>query len=282
MKILRILGVILLATLAMACASPGGEALPATAIPPTAAPTSTMTLAPTLPLTPKPSATQPRLEPSPTRSLQICPPFPGWKREALLAAISNPFRPPRPGRDEPHQAVDIAVAQDGIALPGGGVQAMMAGRVAAVIVDRFPYGNALMIETRLSADWLAQLALPALAPTVSPNPALTCPALEPDLFPETGERSLYVLYAHMQAVPDFSLDEAVACGAELGKIGQSGNALNPHLHVEVRLGPAGARFAGMAHYVSNASTQEMSNYCSWRVRNIFQLIDPVVLLQMLP
>ncbi|MEW5872794.1 MAG: M23 family metallopeptidase [Chloroflexota bacterium] len=170
-------------------------------------------------------------------------------------------------------------------MPGGMVQAMLAGHVAAVIVDRFPYGNALMIETPLSElppDGLAQLAFPARAPTMAPNPALTCPAPEAGLFPETSERSLYVLYAHLQAAPDFSLDEAIACGAELGKIGQSGNALHPHLHVEVRLGPAGARFTGMAHYVANASAQEMSNYCTWRVRNIFQLVDPVVLLQRLP
>jgi murein DD-endopeptidase MepM/ murein hydrolase activator NlpD len=212
----------------------------------------------------------------------------GYSQQALIEAVSNPFNPPeRLGSDDPHQAVDLAVTQNGMALAGDVVLAMLSGRAAAVIVERFPYGNALMIETpldELPADWLTGLALPTLAPTLPPHPALTCPQVEgaPDWgTPSTAGRSLYLLYAHMQEPVAFQLDDPVACGARIGRIGQSGNALNPHVHIEARLGPAGARFTGMAHYESRATPQEMSNYCAWRVSGVFQLVDPMRLLALL-
>jgi len=37
----------------------------------------------------------------------------------------------------------------------------------------------------------------------------------------------------------------------------------------------------MAHYASSASPEEMSNYCTWRVRGVFQAIDPLILLSAL-
>ncbi len=285
----RILAIVYLLALVAACTSPDAgliqsATMPSAAIEPTATITPTPTIYPTMQITATPAATLPPPRLTSTEVVHLCSPFPGFGRDALLAAISNPFRPPRLGRDEPHQAVDVAVTQDGIALPGGSVQAMLRGKVAAVIVDRFPYGNALMIETPLvdvPANWLTQLALPTLAPTVSPNPALTCPPVEIGLIPETEERSLYLLYAHFQEAPAYALDDEIMCGAQISIIGQSGNALHPHLHLEVRLGPAGVRFPNLAHYISNASAQEMSNYCTWRVRGVFQLVDPTTLLQQL-
>jgi murein DD-endopeptidase MepM/ murein hydrolase activator NlpD len=68
----------------------------------------------------------------------------------------------------------------------------------------------------------------------------------------------------------------VSCGEKLGAIGSSGNALNPHLHLEARAGPAGADFASMAHYDASASPAEMRAYCDWRVSGLFQLIDPML------
>jgi murein DD-endopeptidase MepM/ murein hydrolase activator NlpD len=97
---------------------------------------------------------------------------------------------------------------------------------------------------------------------------------------DTGDRgrSLYVLYAHLQEPPSLKLSDAINCGRELGAIGDSGNALNPHLHVEVRIGPTGAKFPGMAHYDTSATSEEMANYCLWRVSGLFQLLDPMPLL----
>ena len=58
----------------------------------------------------------------------------------------------------------------------------------------------------------------------------------------------------------------------------SGNALNPHLHLEARVGPAGTRLDSMAHYDSSASPAEMAAYCLWRVSGAFQRINPLQLL----
>jgi hypothetical protein len=142
----------------------------------------------------------------------------------------------------------------------------------------------VLVETRLAdlpAGWLPGAPLPTLAPTLPPHPVLTCPPVEP---PEAAsdERSLYLLYAHLAAAPELQAGEAVACAAPLGVVGQSGNALNPHLHLEVRLGPSGWQADSMAHYDSTASVEEMGAYCLWRVSNLFQLVDPRAILALLP
>jgi murein DD-endopeptidase MepM/ murein hydrolase activator NlpD len=215
----------------------------------------------------------------------LCSPLPGMSLAELEAAIHNPFRPPRPGRDEPHQGVDIAVVQDGIAIPGEPVLSLLPGIVAAIIQDRFPYGFAMMIETPLESldgELISNFQLPSSLPTREPHPALTCPPFDPTLNWDTRKRSLYLLYAHMRSMGNFQLEDSVECGRQLGEVGQSGNALNPHLHLEVRLGPAGARFPSMAHYLSDATQEEMSNYCDWRVRDIFLLVDPMHILSAIP
>jgi murein DD-endopeptidase MepM/ murein hydrolase activator NlpD len=203
-----------------------------------------------------------------------------------MEAISNPFQPPSYlGSDDPHQAIDLAIIQDGMAVGGGEVHLVLEGSVAAVISGRFPYGNALLVETPLEvlpADWLAELALPTPAPTLGPHPSLTCPQLADAPQWDTSARSLYLLYAHMAAPPDFQLGDRVACGAPIGLVGQSGNALNPHLHLEARLGPRAVRFAGIAHYETRATPEEMWGYCTWRVSGVFQLVDPTRLLGLLP
>lgn len=216
---------------------------------------------------------------------RVCSPFPDASQADLLAAISNPFAPPPPGSDDPHQGIDLAVQQQGIALAGAPVWAVLSGSVAMVTADRFPYGYALLVETPLEAlppDVLVEIHLPAATPTLTPNPALNCPPMTPEPPWDLSARSLYVLYAHLEGQPAFRLDERVECGQMIGRIGQSGNALNPHLHLEARLGPAGARFVSMAHYDNAATTEEMGNYCVWRVSGVFQLLNPLDLLRQLP
>lgn len=237
-----------------------------------------------VPRTPTPTATTaPTPTDTATPALGVCSPFPGYRKADLLAAISNPYNPPPPGSDDPHQAVDLAVIQSGMAVTGSPVQAALAGVVALIVEDRFPYGHAVMIETPLS-ELRLQLAagLPTPGPTLPPHPALTCPALEPPVDVSSGQRSLYLLYAHLESTPAFALGEGIACGQDLGRVGQSGNALNPHLHLEVRVGPAGARFAGMAHYEPRAREAEMAAYCAWRVGGLFQAVDPWFVLGDLP
>jgi murein DD-endopeptidase MepM/ murein hydrolase activator NlpD len=216
---------------------------------------------------------------------RVCSPFPGASQAELVAAISNPFNPPPPGSDDPHQGVDLAVQQEGIALAGAPALAVLSGSVAMVTADRFPYGYALLIETPIEAlppDVLAEIHLSTAAPTLAPDLALNCPAITPEPLWDPSARSLYVLYAHLESQPAFGLGDRIECGQTLGRIGQSGNALNPHLHLETRLGPAGARFISMAHYDNTATLEEMGNYCVWRVSGVFQLLNPLDLLRQLP
>lgn len=188
---------------------------------------------------------------------------------------------PSPGSDDPHQAVDLADRQPDsqIALAGRVVQAVLGGSVAAVIRDRFPYGNALLVETPLEGlpnDLPAALGLTEPASTPIPNLALNCPDVVQKNF-KAGQ-SLYLLYAHLQQAPTFQPGDPVTCGQAIGIVGDSGNALNPHLHLEVRLGPSGVRFNSLAHYENSATLEEMDNYCTWRVRGVFRLVDPMRLL----
>jgi murein DD-endopeptidase MepM/ murein hydrolase activator NlpD len=150
---------------------------------------------------------------------------------------------------------------------------------------RFPFGNAVIIETPLDAlpdaFWQA-INFPTPAPTLAPRSALTCPpGPAPDL-PDASKRSLYVLYAHLQAPASVSPGETLACGQVFGAVGMSGNALNPHLHFEAKAGPSGLRIDSMAHYDASATQGEMRNYCLWSVSGLFQRIDPLMLLQSHP
>jgi murein DD-endopeptidase MepM/ murein hydrolase activator NlpD len=61
-------------------------------------------------------------------------------------------------------------------------------------------------------------------------------------------------------------------------VGTSGNSVNPHLHLETRLGPAGFTFASLAHYDTSATQDEMRQYCLWRLSGAFQPFDPMLLL----
>lgn len=147
-----------------------------------------------------------------------------------------------------------------------------------VLDDRFPYGNALLVETSISAFGRAA-ELAALAPdwgSFYQDPALTCPDNQGALLDFAGGYpSLYLLYAHLQNMTRFTPGERVSCGQEVGIVGSSGNSLNPHLHLEARLGPPGARFPSMAHYDSSATPAEMAAYCTWRVQGDFLPLDPL-------
>lgn len=231
---------------------------------------------------PPPSPTlAPPVSPNPTGAVEMCAPLAGYDFEALVGAVSNPFNPPAPGSDDPHHGVDFAIVQSGVAQAGGQVQNVLAGRVALVLDDRFPYGNAALVETPLEGlpdEWAA-----GYVPAAPAKPsALTCPEVEEQIFTPGDERSLYLLYAHLQEPPGLEAGQQIACGAPVGLVGQSGNAMNPHLHLEARIGPAGARFTGMAHYTNSASPSEMHQYCLWRVSGVFQLVDPLALLKNLP
>ncbi len=212
---------------------------------------------------------------------EICSPLQGFDQADLLARISNPFDPPEPGSDNPHQGVDLGdfdpANANRVAVPGRAVQAALPGRVALIQTDRFPYGTAVIIETPLDAlpaSIQAQVAALTPWPPRQATDPLTCPTVPPAYSLDEAHRSLYVLYAHLGSLADLGVGDAIGCGQTLGTVGQSGNALAPHLHFEARVGPAGAQLGSLAHYDVSASVAEMAAYCDWRVSGNFIWVDP--------
>lgn len=246
-------------------------------------------LLPTATASPQPSATP--TPPLATATLtpmplaRLCTPLQGKPLNQMSALVSNPFHPPPPGLDDPHAGVDLAIRlpDTEMALAGHPVQSAFAGKVVVTIDDRFPFGNALVIETPLDtfpADWWQPAEIPTPAPTLPSRSALTCPPAPEPAFADPARRSLYILYAHLEQPSKFRTGDAVACGQVIGTVGGTGNALNPHLHFETRVGPSGLQMTGMAHYHSSVTAEEMSNYCLWTVSGLFQVVDPLKVLQL--
>lgn len=273
---------LILLFLAAACTPTPAPAIPT----PTTAPTGTAVIISTPTITPSETASPPPT-PSATAASDpapiVCSPMQDVPLSDLPGRITNPFHPPAPGSDDPHHGVDLGDFLPGsrVAVPGLTVQAALSGRVAAVIQNRFPYGYAVLVETPLDAlpSGLVQSAVPTPAPTLVLTTPLTCPDSPPLAPADSEKRSLYVLYAHLKEPPLVNVEDAVACGQAIGVIGDSGNALNPHLHFEARAAPAGLRLGSIAHYDASATAEEMSRYCLWRISGFFQLVDPMMILQ---
>jgi murein DD-endopeptidase MepM/ murein hydrolase activator NlpD len=266
--------ILLLAGSLAACTAPSPTSQPSYT--PSTPPQAGATPTPQPPATRSPTFT-PAASPTPT-PFQACSPLLDIAAQELASIVANPYSPPPLGSDDPHQGVDLAQVRDGIAISGPPVQAVLPGRVALVVSNRFPYGNAVLVETPLEAlpaAYLDALDLPAIPAVPEKRTALTCPTPAAPLVFDFEQRSLYLLYAHLLEPPALSVGDAIACGQPIGAIGSSGNALNPHLHLEVRLGPAGVRFPGMAHYDTGATPDEMAAYCQWRVSGAFVTIDPL-------
>jgi len=190
---------------------------------------------------------------------KLCSPLAEHPLEQLPEIVSQPYAPPPPGRDERHHGVDFAYYRhEGRAsIAGEGVQAIMAGRVAAAIQDRLPYGNMVIIETpyeNIPPGVLAAIEIPKGS-------------------------SLYHLYAHFAETPLIALDQQVECGQLLGYVGRTGyNVPVAHLHLETRLGPPGASFESMVFYDAQATPKEQAAYVRWRTSGEFQHFDPMEIL----
>jgi len=216
--------------------------------------------------TPSPTPEHPAASPSPTETpapkwiQQLCSPLAEQALAEIPEIVSDPYNPPPPGRDERHHGVDFAYyrRKDRITNEGEIVQAILPGRAAAVVKNQLPYGNMVILETEGSR-------LP--------------PVLRADLGIRPGE-SLYHLYAHFGAAPLVVFGDEIACGQPLGAVGASGyNIVNPHLHLETRIGPAGMSFpAGLGFYTTAASDDERENYLLWRTSGVFRHFDPMRLI----
>ncbi len=216
------------------------------------------------------------------RQSGFCSPLSGIEITELPDIVSNPFVHPRPGFDDGHQGTDFSFFQyKGLnSIQGLPVDAVLSGKVIAVINDRPPYGNFVILETPINQIPynLLESDLPAPALQSTPSTHLSCPDIELPSEWKSTELSLYILYAHLNRSSILTKGMTINCGDTIGEVGNSGYSSNPHLHLEMRIGPSGASFDSMAHLINNATPQEIESYCIWRVSGFFQLIDPMTIL----
>lgn len=239
----------------------------------------TKTIQPTLTVTPSPTSTTAILT-------SICSPLQDISLEDLHSITSQGFKSPSPFLDDGHPAVDLAffTFEDLPSMLGHPVQAILPGKVVQVLDNRYPYGNMILIETSL--ELLPENILPMAAyPTPIPaeNVAMFSPCTQDPLYSamtpiemSTDTRSLYTLYSHLKDKPALKTGDLVACGQTIGAVGITGNSVAEHLHLEIRIGPAEARFNSLAMYQPDATTEERYNYCIWSTSGRFQPIDPAL------
>ncbi|MEJ5224378.1 MAG: M23 family metallopeptidase [Anaerolineales bacterium] len=245
MKIHRLLAVLLALLTACAPATPAPQ--PATLTPPA------RTQAPAT-LRPSPTPRPPTVTPSPTLTpIRICSPLQNFDYAEIAGMVNKPFVAPRPGNDDGHHGIDLVWSIDSRPIEGAEVQAVLDGVVAAVIRNRDPYGNAVILETPYNNLPPTLIARWGIAPGTS----------------------LYTAYAHFADAPTLSQGQAVTCGQTLGQVGNTGWSDAPHLHFETRLGPPGQRFESMAFYTTSATAAELESYRAWRMSGLFVLCNPI-------
>ncbi|MGW8249652.1 MAG: peptidoglycan DD-metalloendopeptidase family protein, partial [Anaerolineales bacterium] len=220
-----------------------------------------VTMSPTIPASATHTQASTEVVPTPeveNPTIQICSPLTIHPLEELQEIISDPYRPPPPGKEQRHHGVDFSYYRHGdrLTIQGVGVQTVLPGQVSAALTDTFPYGNLVIIETSyvdLPREWAEALQI------------------------QPGD-SIYTLYAHMEQAPQVIQGEKVGACSLLGEVGVSGNAVEPHLHLEMRLGAPGASFNSMGFYKADDTDEERSNYLRWRTSGEFQHFDPMLVL----
>jgi murein DD-endopeptidase MepM/ murein hydrolase activator NlpD len=278
--------ILLMLLILAGCAAPPPAAVATgTSTAPAVPSTATLTVTPAPTGTAAPSATATPTTPPLTG---MCSPLQGIELGQMKEILQGAMQTPHPGQDDGHHGDDYAFYRfgDREGMEGLPVQSVLAGRVVSVVNDRKPYGNMLIIETPLEnipAVWLQAVAVPTPAPVIAADARMAnCPS-EPASMPGTGPgRSLYLLYAHLRDPAPVQVGEEITCGQQIGVVGNTGMSGNPHLHLEVRVGPSGARFGSMAYYEGGATPEEYATYCTWRVSQLFQLLNPLEFLSLQP
>jgi len=215
-------------------------------------------------------------------------PLKSINKDELVNLVSNPFQSPSFGQDDGHHGVDFAfyTYREFESIDNHAVLSIFPGNISAVIFNRPPYGNAIIIETELKDiddNILTKIDQLNLLNEIHTSSYLNCPDYsEIDIRDASKKESLYVLYGHLKNEPAFVIGEEISQGEMIGNVGNSGNSGNPHLHFETRIGPAHATFNTLAHYDNSATLQEMTNYCIWRVSNLFSLFNPIILFETQP
>jgi murein DD-endopeptidase MepM/ murein hydrolase activator NlpD len=268
---------LVLVLLLCACQSePMAGTVTPTQPPPQLTYTPSPTLTPTITVSP---TSEPSLTPTPV--FMVCSPLEDETFASLPLILTNPLIIPSSfGQDTGHHGVDFAYYRRGdrLSIEGIEIYAVLSGTTVLTLDDDIPYGYAILIETPLSdlPEPVQSALLAGYLPVPDdPNYRLYCPEVtRPE---QTSEFSVYHLYAHMEVRPDYKRGDPIECDATLGTVGNTGYSSNPHLHLETRLGPAGAQFKTMAHYENTNTPEQMGNYCLWRMSGYYQLFDPFIL-----
>jgi len=185
-----------------------------------------------------------------------CSPLSNITLDKLPSIVASPYKPSPPGWERRHEGVDFAFYRqlnlgDIHGLP---IHAILPGKIAGVINNRLPYGNAIIVETNFQ-DLPKELA---------------------EVLRITPDTSLYHLYAHMKDPPKLAISQVIYCGDFLGEVGNSGTTI-AHLHLETRRGPSGKTFSNMAYYDVTVTEEEKSNFLYWNISGVFQHFDPMSL-----
>jgi len=220
---------------------------------------------------------------TPTLQSLVCSPLGGETLQELTEIITQPFKTPRATQDDGHHGVDFAFyrRKELMSIDGLPILSTLDGKVVTIISDKYPYGNAIIIETQLdslSPDLIEKIRIPEVQPTVAPDPKFNWTPGEFSMKLDTSKKSLYIVYAHLKYPAEVSVNDFIKCGQRIGQVGSTGDSTNPHLHFETRIGPSGASFDSMAYYTAQSTASERYNYVIWRVTNLFQLFDPMQLL----
>jgi murein DD-endopeptidase MepM/ murein hydrolase activator NlpD len=159
------------------------------------------------------------------------------------------------------------------------IQAILPGKIVETVNNRFPYGNMVLIETRVDAltpEFQNQLRLPEPYSREVLELRFPCDKDQPAISWSQDSKSIYVLYAHMKDPSTLQPGDQVQFGQVIGGIGATGNSSESieHLHLEIRIGPSDAEFGFIASYDAAATTEERYNYCIWALSQEFQSIDP--------
>jgi len=230
--------------------------------------------------TPAP-ASRPILLSSTHPPFQLSSPLEGIGFSELVEIVSQPYLPPAPGEDTGHHGVDFAYWRRGAegSILGKPILAVLPGQVAAVLIDRPPFGNALVIETPLDglpATWNDFLPpLPQTLPEISPR--LICPPTDTVKLLQVPDQSIYLLYAHLNLAPTQAIGQPIETGEMLNQVGNTGYSSAPHLHLEARIGPSGVVLGSLAFYEVATTDQERAHYCLFRLSGIFRSFDPMLL-----